>query len=755
MGNYKGILRNYWIFLVTLIFYCIGISVHFIAQKKGPYPHKGKDILEKVSSQTETIIDFSNKNNDTAHAVDSNESIYSKPDNLFYFVQISDVHMSSKYTRGSQGHLYYFFKKMIPIIDPNFLFITGDITDSLTKGLSIKTLEEDWIMYRKIIEETGVDTKNNGTFLWDIRGNHDCFMIPEWDSEYNYYKDYSHTKTRGFSFNYNTDYGSYSFVGLDGCPILTTINPFFGIIDEVMMENYGTFMEKSKDNTNNKHNFVLNHYPETVVKFGKSYTGKEWNNYTKDISLLLSGHLHTIGGQRVYAYHKDFLELEISDFKLHGRYRIVSVDHDVVNFSDKNLPLPSLPFDFKESDIDKLIKNPPEIFNKDIPPIVHITLPKDSRFNLKKNEPVKESYASDYVRVLVFSSLSPADLNLSLYIDDVLQEAKFQYVGDQKLTKRSKVSIQKRDSQHDKHTIQSNTPPLWVAKWNNTIFDDGKSHTLKVVVKDKQGNTGDDSISFRVDGESDAMDVPVMTQFILKSVLVKSLPVLFGIVFILFEIAILLSRWYFIKNIIPKHPDIPFLPTRYIGDMISEEIKHFKEGGFFKRHYCAPFIEAFTFNGVFYPIQILLICLLVLPAKIGVMTRSSENVSSIGGEFLYGSYISGQWSNVYDQYGLYLLYFIFFPILDTFIICSLNKKNEPNRIITILLLSFLFFIQVALCMTLSMVFGGILAVFLAPYPNWICFYSWTLIYIIIIRRFKQKSNKPVTPELVSAQAVQV
>jgi len=124
--------------------------------------------------------------------------------------------MSDKYSRGAQGHLYYFLKKMIPIIDPNFLFITGDITDSLTTSLEIATQEDDWIMYRKIIEDTGVTTRNNGTFLWDIRGNHDCFMVPDWSSEYNYFKDYSHTKSRGFSFNYDTDYGTYSFIGLDG-----------------------------------------------------------------------------------------------------------------------------------------------------------------------------------------------------------------------------------------------------------------------------------------------------------------------------------------------------------------------------------------------------------------------------------------------------------------------------------------------------------------------------------------------------------
>jgi len=69
-----------------------------------------------------------------------------------------------------------------------------------------------------------------------------------------------------------------------------------------MMEKYVTFMEKAKANPNNKHNFVFSHYPETTLKFGKSLSGKEWNDYSKDISLLLSGHFHTIGGMHIIIY---------------------------------------------------------------------------------------------------------------------------------------------------------------------------------------------------------------------------------------------------------------------------------------------------------------------------------------------------------------------------------------------------------------------------------------------------------------------
>jgi len=226
---------------------------------------------------------------------------------------------------------------------------------------------------------------------------------------------------------------------------------------------------------------------------------------------------------------------------------------------------------------------------------------------------------------------------------------------------------------------------------------------------------------------------------------------MFGIVFVLYDLIIILSRLYAVKHIIPNHPDLPFLPKKYIGDL--EEFKKFKEGGFFKRHYVGPFILTFTYNGIFYPIQILLICLLVLPGKVGIVTRSSKNLATIiGGEFLYGIYTSGQWSNVFDQYGLYLLFFFLYPILNIAIIVSLNHKNYANKIFTMFMLAVLFLIQIGGCIALSIVFGGILAVFLSPFPNWICIYCWVLTSIIIIRRRKQSKEKTVTPELSVTKA---
>ncbi|OUM63408.1 hypothetical protein PIROE2DRAFT_61304 [Piromyces sp. E2] len=518
------------------------------------------------------------------------------------------------------------------------------------------------------------------------------------------------------------------------------------------MDMYSESMDKAKANTDNKHNFVFIHYPETTAKFGKSSKGKRWEDYTKDISILFSGHFHNLVGEYIYAYHRNYLELELSDLKLHGKYRIVSVDNNVVSVTDNLLPLSEIPYDFKTSKIDDLNNNPPEIFNQNIPPIVHITSPKNSRFILKTNEPVKESLSSGFIRVLVFSSQLPTNLKLSVYIDDKLQSTKFEYVGNKILEKRTNdiIHVNSRDEKNqainENHTVKFKTPPLWIAKWDNSLYNDGKSHKLKVVAIDNNNQKGENTISFRLDGKQDSLGISLLGILLLKAVFVKILPIFFGIVYVIYELIILLSRFYAVKNIIPNHPDLPFLPTKYIGDIIHNETSNL-QNSFFKRNFVLPFIEAFTLNGIFYPLQILAICLLVLPSKVGIMLRTSENFSRFAGEFLYGLYGSGQWANTFDQYGTYMVIFLLIPFIDTIVIAYLNHKREKNSITALIFIGILGIIQFIIAFSISYMRGGILTIILSPFPVWICIYSWFLIILIIVRRFKNSDNKLVSPEL--------
>jgi hypothetical protein len=55
---------------------------------------------------------------------DDGTIIDDKPDRLFYFIQISDLHISA-YRRQSMHHLRLFLNTTLPIIRPQFVLVTG------------------------------------------------------------------------------------------------------------------------------------------------------------------------------------------------------------------------------------------------------------------------------------------------------------------------------------------------------------------------------------------------------------------------------------------------------------------------------------------------------------------------------------------------------------------------------------------------------------------------------------------------------
>ena len=128
---------------------------------------------------------------------------------------MSDLHIST-FRKASTANFYTFLSTALPLVDPAFVVVTGDLTDAKDKQLvgSMQYLDE-WVTYKNALEESGVLKKRNGTFWHDLRGNHDCFNVPDWDSKENMYADMSATKTPGFMFDVKTEYGKYGFIGID------------------------------------------------------------------------------------------------------------------------------------------------------------------------------------------------------------------------------------------------------------------------------------------------------------------------------------------------------------------------------------------------------------------------------------------------------------------------------------------------------------------------------------------------------------
>ena len=92
-------------------------------------------------------------------------------ENLFWFIQISDIHFSFSNDRNRKVDLQDFCHQMIPLVNPTVLVLSGDITDSRSPDpMGSDQYIAEWHAYN----ETRIKCLNyNPSITWlDIRGNH-------------------------------------------------------------------------------------------------------------------------------------------------------------------------------------------------------------------------------------------------------------------------------------------------------------------------------------------------------------------------------------------------------------------------------------------------------------------------------------------------------------------------------------------------------------------------------------------------------
>lgn len=421
------------------------------------------------------------------------------PDGILPFIQISDLHVSQFRTKGGIEHLFRFLSSELPLIAPELVVATGDLTDAKDKRkLKSKQYESEWIAYRSILESSGVlqrkphqDTKINvfttdksneieSTFWWDQRGNHDCFNVPEFLNSRNRYGKMSVTKAEGYALHISKDYGTYSFIGIDGCPKLGITRPFnfFAYLDNNDMDFLETnsnayFYKNNQSNLNrnpSNHTFVMAHYPTATMLFGTTSSGKNFDMLAHHFSIWLSGHLHRLFaglGNKMYAYHddSDLLELEVADMKDHGIFRLIVIDNDMLSFKDISLDydLPHLnSFDLKQNPIIDASK----INIEDRKPIIIITNPRDSKFAIPLHERENGILNSTHIRVLIYVKNPKLINQVNAYIDDDTSLGQLIYSG-------------KGNSWKSKNDKNINIP-LWTIPWNPINYNDDQIHKIKI-----------------------------------------------------------------------------------------------------------------------------------------------------------------------------------------------------------------------------------------------------------------------------------
>lgn len=142
---------------------------------------------------------------------------------------------------------------------------TGDLTDAKDKKkITSQQYIDEWEVYQKAIEEK-VDID-----WYDMRGNHDCFDLPSWQSRVNYYR--THGKSAGlveqgkgvYSWQVNQIMGDYQFVAIDACPKRGPSRPlnFFGYLTSKTMDQ----LERALTYKPFNHTFVVSFFSSVYLQ---------------------------------------------------------------------------------------------------------------------------------------------------------------------------------------------------------------------------------------------------------------------------------------------------------------------------------------------------------------------------------------------------------------------------------------------------------------------------------------------------------
>ena len=99
---------------------------------------------------------------------------------------------------------------------PEFVVVTGDLTDAKDKKrVTSQQYHDEWQIYQQAIsEKVTVD-------WYDMRGNHDCFDLPSWQSRVNYYRTHGQKAERVekgqgiYAWQFYQPSSAYQFVAID------------------------------------------------------------------------------------------------------------------------------------------------------------------------------------------------------------------------------------------------------------------------------------------------------------------------------------------------------------------------------------------------------------------------------------------------------------------------------------------------------------------------------------------------------------
>ncbi|XP_023332725.1 transmembrane protein 62 [Eurytemora carolleeae] len=388
----------------------------------------------------------------------SKEDLEWDGENIFWFIQVTDLHISKYVHLEIKDSLEDFFSTTLDTIKPRLVLASGDLTDGKDKdGVDSFQVLEEWKTYASILEEHNVREK---TIYLDIRGNHDSFDVHHLHHSSNLHRNYS---AQGFEnpSSYIYDFAfrnkTYSFVALDAT-LKTGVKKVFNFLGQIITEDMTAVLEDKMKFTSYKQ-IYFGHYPSSCI-VAPSPGFKE---IIKGGLVYLSGHLHTLGGlaPQLYSIHRSGTpELELGDWKENRKYRVLAIDNGILTFSD-NIA--------KEW------------------PVVLVTNPKQSKFMAPAVEAVQKIRESKEIRILAFSPFGVRH-----------------------------VQVKINSGRWETCSKHNSVPDLYTLPWNPGDLTSTKQ-TLQVIVEDYIGNKKTLNMQFQTNFDQIPDEYSLYARMILMS----------------------------------------------------------------------------------------------------------------------------------------------------------------------------------------------------------------------------------------------
>lgn len=428
-------------FMIAVIFVTISISVFIFASQY--------DVSIESSLKPASVYRFIREND---------WKLGEKPNQLFWFLQISDIHISKFKDFDRVTDFKRFCQENVDVVRPRVVIASGDLTDGKDEILGSQQYEEEWRTYQSALIDTGIFNK---TEWLDIRGNHDNFNVQFLGSKEDLYRNFSAQgkyHKRSFLHHVEEDGVKYNFLGLDASVEPGTKRPY-NFIGMVHPDEFARIEAMMKEKPAN-HTVWFAHYPtSTIMTPPGSDNIRKFIGKFADSSIFVAGHLHTLGSlvYRMYTLQPEgFLELELGDFMRNRLFRLGVFDHGQFSFADIKLGTW---------------------------PIAVITNPKNILFNNPFKEDLSVQRKSTHIRVVAFSTSEITQCKIR--IDD----------GDWKMCDKK-------------------TKNFFAVPWDAHAYAHGK-HSIELLVGDADGRIFNQKQTFALDGSRNHFDF--LARFVLMS----------------------------------------------------------------------------------------------------------------------------------------------------------------------------------------------------------------------------------------------